>query len=73
MEIEFLEIIAQQRFAAGETHGQGAQVGGLPQDALPLFRAQFLFFGPGVIFGEIDAAVDAIVVAALGEFDVKMS
>ena len=70
-EVELLEVGAQQRLAAGEAHLQAAEVGGLPQDVLDLRRGHLARRARPVARRQVDAAVDAVVVAALGELDVE--
>ena len=72
-EVELLEVGPQQRLAAGEAHLQAAQAGRLLQDVLDLLRGHLPRARRRVAGGQVDAAVDAVVVAALGELDVEVS
>jgi hypothetical protein len=71
--VEFGEIIPQQRLPPGETDGHHPQLGGLAEDVLPGARIEFAGAAPLVPGGPVDAAVDAGVVAAFRQFDVKVS
>ena len=72
-EVELVEVVPQQRLAAGEAHLQAAESCGLPQDVLDLFCRQLAGASDRVTGREVDTAVDAVVVATLGKLDVELT
>ena len=71
VEVDLLEVGSEERLAAGQPHDEAAQAGRFRQDAPPTLGGPFERAGFDVACGEVDRAMAAVVVAALGELDVE--
>ena len=71
-EVQLGEILAQERLAAGEAHRERAEIGGLCEDALPAGGIQLALARLDIAGRAVDVAVQAGVVAALGQLDIEV-
>ena len=70
-EVEFLEILPQEWFASSKPYSETAQRGRLSKDLLYVRGGKLSPLGGWVVGWQVDAAVDTVVVAPLGEFHVQ--
>ena len=72
-DVQLREIVAQERLATGKADGETTHLRRLPQNVFDERGIHFPRARIGVVFGPVDEAVDAGVVAPLGQFDVELT
>ncbi len=72
MQIDVGKIRSQQRFAAGQPYFEAPERRRFIENSFQFVGRQFFGARLLVMFRQIDAAVQTVVVAALGEFNIKI-